>query len=968
MLRCNECFAIKRKRENKVRAVFFVICIVAAVFLASTPYSYAIDPTEWLTPDQINDVTTGVSFGWDGAMLSQGFTPTNGNVAAVKVRLRLGGFFPPGGYDTTINLRSGGPLGPILGSATTHVLDGGGGLNGQFVPFLFSPSVCVSPGQTYFIEWEPPGATILTWMGADNDPNPGPYPGGNAWTGLAESPKIDYCFITYAAAYLIDPAKWADLEFITRIEGGALRSEVRSSLSNPNIGNNLTFIDPNNIASIRVDVTLTDLIYNGDFPRALIHGFFYNDAIGPVRAEIAIGDSGSGLRATYSVGRCPDFNCTTYTPLPSGSGTLGTINLGETHNLFVSWDGTKFDFILDSSITASYTPTAPFPLNSPIPFKAIGTHVTSGAGGFVSALFDDVYVNGTPYDDFSSSGGLINGTKWKHYTQELNQALEIVREQICDGVFGMAVRGYGSFVNNALNLVNGGIVKELQTDLTVEQLVNSPNPNPATPMAGLFGSFYNAGGGPGDSTGDIRALAGIRHNGTQPVGFFNIVRCTAPNCNIYPGEYVRLYYHEDPLAIGPDLVGKPHRVSISYNPSLNKFIFGFDGRPTVPAPSDFTLPLPTRVGPPNVARMGPLTRVAFFSGLSGEGYVSAQFANIATVVDTDGDGVPDSVDNCPSVSNPPVLSWVDINGTLHNDNSQPNFDLDGVGDACDLCPKVVNDGGPCGIETGSATASTSGPLITVTVTYNGPPTYLVPPDCNNVVFNSDKEIPQHCRRIPPYVLTVLEEANGLGSPGGDWKFTAPGTSWTISCNLQDIFDEGALISNSPVKITPMYTFFDTDRGLDPAGNCVNAAQGDVCVDTSQYKLFQGTIPAQEITVATTAFKTVPVDIKPGALPKTINLGSQGNVPVAILSTSDFDATTVNPYTVKIGAASVNVKGKKGTLQESISDANGDGPLDMIVHFDTQALGLTNNAVEICVSGETTGGIRFIGCNPITIVP
>jgi hypothetical protein len=247
---------------------------------------------------------------------------------------------------------------------------------------------------------------------------------------------------------------------------------------------------------------------------------------------------------------------------------------------------------------------------------------------------------------------------------------------------------------------------------------------------------------------------------------------------------------------------------------------------------------------------------------------------------------------------------------------------------------------------------------------------MVEPDCNNVVFNTDKPIPQKCRRIPPYILTVLEEDTtpGYGSPGGDWKLTQPNTSWTISCNLQDIFDEEALISNSPIKITPMYTFFNTDRGLDPAGNCVNAAQGDVCVDTSQYKLFQGTIPAQEISVATTAFKSVPIDIKPGTIPKTINLGSQGNVPVAILSTADLDATAVNPYSVKMGAASVRVTGKKGTLQESISDVNGDGRLDMIVHFDTQALGFTSNAVEVCVSGETTGYIRFIGCNPITVVP
>ena len=40
-----------------------------------------------------------------------------------------------------------------------------------------------------------------------------------------------------------------------------------------------------------------------------------------------------------------------------------------------------------------------------------------------------------------------------------------------------------------------------------------------------------------------------------------------------------------------------------------------------------------------------------------------------------------------------------------------------------------------------------------------------------------------------------------------------------------------------------------------------------------------------------------IDIKPGEYPNTINLGSNGVVPVAILSTLIFDATQVDPLTV-----------------------------------------------------------------------
>jgi hypothetical protein len=48
-------------------------------------------------------------------------------------------------------------------------------------------------------------------------------------------------------------------------------------------------------------------------------------------------------------------------------------------------------------------------------------------------------------------------------------------------------------------------------------------------------------------------------------------------------------------------------------------------------------------------------------------------------VDSDGDGVPDSVDNCPEVANP----------------DQADTDADGYGDACDPCPMTADPSGHC---------------------------------------------------------------------------------------------------------------------------------------------------------------------------------------------------------------------------------------------------------------------------------
>jgi hypothetical protein len=57
-----------------------------------------------------------------------------------------------------------------------------------------------------------------------------------------------------------------------------------------------------------------------------------------------------------------------------------------------------------------------------------------------------------------------------------------------------------------------------------------------------------------------------------------------------------------------------------------------------------------------------------------------QYDGSITASDGDGDGIPDSLDNCPAVFNPPRPM----------DQGQPDADGDQQGDACDLCPMDAN--------------------------------------------------------------------------------------------------------------------------------------------------------------------------------------------------------------------------------------------------------------------------------------
>ncbi len=110
-----------------------------------------------------------------------------------------------------------------------------------------------------------------------------------------------------------------------------------------------------------------------------------------------------------------------------------------------------------------------------------------------------------------------------------------------------------------------------------------------------------------------------------------------------------------------------------------------------------------------------------------------------------------------------------------------------------------------------------------------------------------------------------------------------------------------------------------------------------------------------------------IDIKPGSDPNSINLGSNGNVPVAILSTPVFDATTVNPATVTLADAQVKVKGN-GTLLANVEDVNGDGTTDLVVHINTAGMSLTDGDIEAVLTGETFDGQAIRGSDLVRVVP
>jgi hypothetical protein len=86
-----------------------------------------------------------------------------------------------------------------------------------------------------------------------------------------------------------------------------------------------------------------------------------------------------------------------------------------------------------------------------------------------------------------------------------------------------------------------------------------------------------------------------------------------------------------------------------------------------------------------------------------------------------------------------------------------------------------------------------------------------------------------------------------------------------------------------------------------------------------------------------------IDIKPGDEQNNINLESNGVVPVAALTTEQFDAATIDPITARFAGAA--------PAQWSLEDVDGDGDDDVIFHFRTQELDLTEESTQATLTAQ-----------------
>jgi hypothetical protein len=108
---------------------------------------------------------------------------------------------------------------------------------------------------------------------------------------------------------------------------------------------------------------------------------------------------------------------------------------------------------------------------------------------------------------------------------------------------------------------------------------------------------------------------------------------------------------------------------------------------------------------------------------------------------------------------------------------------------------------------------------------------------------------------------------------------------------------------------------------------------------------------------------VSVDVRPRSDANKINPNSTKNINVAIISANGFDATTVEPNTVRFGATGAEA----APVQIAIRDVDGDGDQDMVLRFQIPDTGITCGDISAVLTAQTSNGLSIIGSSPINTV-
>jgi hypothetical protein len=305
--------------------------------------------------------------------------------------------------------------------------------------------------------------------------------------------------------------------------------------------------------------------------------------------------------------------------------------------------------------------------------------------------------------------------------------------------------------------------------------------------------------------------------------------------------------------------------------------------------------------------------------------------------DRDGDGVADSCDNCPVLSN---VDQLDTTG-------------DGIGDACQShsSETLTSAGG------GNEVTAPSGGNIIVTATFKnttGGAMVTIRPDCVNTTFTVVEDQFEGAQLLSP---NIREKIYGIPND----LITIPKDGiFSVTCDVAEMFHPTTL-SNGDYVVTATYSNFIVDRDFVPPSTCnVQPCFTDIWI---------GSVTSDSIDLHITgpAVARTAIDIQPQDPLNRVGCEARAvQVDVAILGRSavegspGFDVTTIDTKTVRFGKPDTtggldpnrSAQGKP----QFVRDVNGDGIPDILFGFNVRDTGFACTDIPSGSPSKTFTGV------------
>ena len=153
---------------------------------------------------------------------------------------------------------------------------------------------------------------------------------------------------------------------------------------------------------------------------------------------------------------------------------------------------------------------------------------------------------------------------------------------------------------------------------------------------------------------------------------------------------------------------------------------------------------------------------------------------------------------------------------------------------------------------------------------------------------------------------------------------------------------GPIVINFPLKISGVEDF-----------------SGDVC-SYGYNELTKILTPVEQAV-------TVAIDIKPGSDTNCFNANGHGVIPVAVMGSEGFEVSQIDLASLAFGGLAVRVRGNKGPMC-SLEYSNEDAYIDLLCHFEDDALNWAPGDGEAMLTGNLMEGTTFEGADSICVVP